>query len=290
MRKLSFVFIALACTLSAAAQTETPGIDTLNIGGVTVIRDESDTMVHEEKKHLFKKLNSKVRPVAVKTEWAILDLGVSSYVDNTDYNSADAIAYAGQGVNEEWMGIKPFRSRNVNIWFVMQKLNVLRYVANFKYGFGLELNNYHYRQPIRYNAKTEATSNPQVLYLDDTQERTYKRNKLAADYVTVPLMLNLNFTPRSLYSLDLSAGVSVGYLYSSRHKTITSDEGKKKERGDFDLRPWKLSYVAEANLGFATFYGSYAFKSMYKRGLDIIPYNVGLRIRPVDLFNKLETN
>lgn len=271
------------------SQNEKPGIDTLEIGGVTIIRDNSDTIVYDEKKPFFKRLDSKVRPRAVKTEWMILDLGISNYIDNTNYAGTDAIAYAGAGVNEEWLNIRPFKSRNVNLWFVMQQVNMLKHIVNFKYGLGLELNNYHYTQPVRYAAITEPVANPQVLRLDNTAGRTYKKNKLAADYVTVPLMLNFNFTPYSLYSFELSGGVSVGYLYSSRNKTITSDEGKKKERGDFDLSPWKLSYVAEANLGFVTFYGSYAFKNMYSRGLDITPYNAGIRIRPVELFNKLET-
>jgi hypothetical protein len=275
--------------LRVSAQKEAPKTDTLHIGGVMIIRDESDTIVYEEKKPIFKKLNSKIRPRSVKTEWMILDIGISNYDDQTDYNSQTAKNYGGNEINDEWMRIKPFRSRNVNLWFVMQQLNLIRYAVNFKYAFGLEMNNYHYRHPIRYNAIKETVSNPQVLHLDETPGRTYSKNKLAADYLTVPLMLNFNFTPRSLYSLDFSAGISVGYLYSSRNKTITSDEGKKKERGDFDLRPWKLSYVAEANLGFATFYGSYAFKSMYQRGLDITPYNVGLRIRPMNFFNKLNT-
>lgn len=282
-KPLLLIFI-LCCAFQLHAQ-----VDTINVGGVTIIRDNSDTVVEKEKRSLFKKLNSKVRPRTIKTEWLILDLGISNYVDKTDYSTTDAIAYAGWGVNEEWLHIKPFKSRNVNLWFVMQQVNLVSHVANLKYGLGLELNNYHYNQPIRYSAITEPVASPQVIRLDETQNRVYKRNKLAADYLTVPLMLNFNFTPYSLYSFELSAGVSAGYLYSSRNKTVTSDEGKKKERGDFDLRPWKLSYVGEATLGFFTLYGSFAFKSMYKRGPDIIPYNVGLRIRPVDLFNKLET-
>lgn len=289
MRKFLFAFFVCGCVLHTSAQTEVPGVDTINMGGITIIRDHSDTVVHEEKKHLFKKLDSKVRPRALKTDWMIVDVGVSNYVDNTNYADAGAIDYAGAGVNEEWLHIKPFRSRNVNIWFVMQQVNLASHVLNFKYALGAELNNYHYNQPVRYAAITEPVSNPQVLRLDNTTGRIYRKNKLAADYITVPLMLNINFTPYSLYSFDVSAGVSIGYLYSSRNKTITSDEGRKKERGDFDLRPWKLSYVAEAHLGFVTFYGSYAFKSMYRRGLDVIPYNVGIRIRPADLFNKIET-
>src|SRR5690606_393965 len=103
-------------------------------------------------------------------------------------------------------------------------------------------------------------------------------------------MLNFNLTPYRLYPFEISAGMSVGYLYAARNKYINSDEGKGKNRGDFDLRPWKLSYVGELNLGVIQLYGTYAFKGMYTRGLDITPYNFGLRIKPSDLFAKIETN
>lgn len=284
--KFRFIFIIfLAVTaINAGAQ-----VDTLDIGGVTIIRDSDDTVVYNEKKPWLKKLNSSVRPRSIKTEWAIVDVGTSNFIDHTNYTGADAVAYAGNGINNEWLSLRPFKSRNINLWFVMQQVNVLRHVINFKYGLGMELNNYRYKQPVRYSAITEPVENPQVIRLDNTAGRSYKKNKLAADYLTVPVMLNINFTPYSLYSFEVSSGISVGYLYSSRNKTITSDEGKAKERGDFDLRPWKLSYVAEAKLGFITLYGSYAFKNMYTRGLDLTPYNAGIRLRPVEAFNKLET-
>jgi hypothetical protein len=51
----------------------------------------------------------------------------------------------------------------------------------------------------------------------------------------------------------------------------------EKVKSDFDLRKWKLSYVGELSLGVVKLYGSYAFKSMYEKGLDHTPYTVGFR-------------
>ncbi|MCO5290614.1 MAG: PorT family protein [Chitinophagaceae bacterium] len=264
--------------------------DTLVIDGVTVIRDnEPDTVTAPEKKGLFKKLNSRTNPKNFKTEWAIIDLGISNYVDNTNYVGGGAQAYA-PGINDEWLTLNPFKSQNVNLWFVMQHVNLLKHVVNLQYGLGLEFNNYRYKQPVRYNPSPGATLNPPILSLDQTPGRSYSKNKLATSYATVPLMLNFSFTPYRLYPFELAGGVSVGYLYASRNKTITSDEGKKKARDDFDLRPWKLSYIGELSLGIVTFYGSYAPKSMYKRGLEIAPYTFGIRFRPASIFSKIETN
>jgi hypothetical protein len=90
------------------------------------------------------------------------------------------------------------------------------------------------------------------------------------------LMVNFNFTPKKRRNYGFSAGVSAGYLYSARQKTKEGGD-VDKTKSDFDLRKWKLSYVGEVSLGIVKIYGSYAFKSMFEKGLDLTPYNVGLR-------------
>lgn len=286
MKNFFLLPVILVCYISVFAQ-QTP--DTLVIDGITVIRDnEADTAEAPVKKGIFKKLNSSISPKSFTTEWGVVDVGISNYVDNTDYTSAGAQGYAPGG-NEEWLDVKPFKSRSVNVWFVMQHVNLFKYIVNLQYGLGVEFNNYHYKHPIRYDATPPAITDAPTIHLDNTAGRIYKKDKLAADYITAPVMLNFNLTPYRLYPFKLSGGISVGYLYNSRNKTITSDEGKKKERDDFDLRPWKLSYIGELSLGVITFYGSYAPRSMYKRGLEISPYTFGIRLRPVSVFSKIET-
>jgi hypothetical protein len=145
---------------------------------------------------------------------------------------------------------------------------MIKHVVNLKYGLGLELNNYHFDDKrIKFN------ENPTSI------DQTYSglsKNKLAADYLTVPLMINFNFTPTKRSNFGISAGISAGYLYSARQK-IKIDGDVDKTKGDFDLREWKLSYIGEIALGPIKLYGSYAFKSMFEKGLDLTPYNVGLR-------------
>ena len=105
---------------------------------------------------------------------------------------------------------------------------------------------------------------------------SHGKNKLAVDYITIPLMLNFNFTPRREEGFGLSVGVSAGYRYSARQK-FKDDGDVKKTNGSFELEPWKISYIAELQFGPVKFYGSYATKSMYKNDLNHIPYNVGIR-------------
>lgn len=281
MKRIITLCIAVCSILSARAQSDSTAKgkpDTIHVGGITIVRkagSKERQIIHD--RDYKRAYNKNVTSGNVSTNWWIFDLGWSNFKDNTNYTSAAAQAYA-PGSNSSWLDLKNGRSRNVNVWVFMQRLNVTKHILNLKYGFGVELNNYFYKRPIRYSENTPAIPNPPVLTLDNTLNRTYKKDKLAADYFTVPLMLNINFTPRRHNGFGLSGGLSLGYLYSSRNKTVTSDEGKKKSKDDFDLEKWKLSYVGEISLGPVRFYGSYALKNMYSRGLDVTPYNFGFRL------------
>lgn len=285
MKKILLMCMA-ACTMMASmAQTDSianiPKIDTIHIGGMVIIRKQGEKSIHSEPRMHNRRNSSQSK---VSTNWGIVDLGFSNYDDKTNYTSTGAQAYA-PGSNASWFNLRNGKSRNVNVWFFMQRLSVIKRVVNLKYGFGVELNNYHYKQNIHYDANPPAIVNAPIVSLDNPPvppNRTYSKNKLAANYLTVPMMMNFNFTPNSSEPFGFSVGASAGWLYGSHNKTKTSDEGKRKSRDDFDLRPFKISYIAELNLGEIKFYGSLATRSMYERGLNITPYSVGIRISSFD--------
>lgn len=209
------------------------------------------------------------KPSNLSTNWLIVDLGFANINDKTNYNGPAAQAFAPGG-SENWFHLRTQKSVDVNIWFFMQRLNMIKHVLNLKYGLGVELNNYRFRDPIVF--QTDPTS------VERRPDLNFKKNKLAADYVTVPMMLNFNFTPNREQGFGFSVGASAGYLYSARQKTIIAGEGKHKEHDDFDLEPFKVSWIAELLLGPVKLYGSLATKSMYKRGLDQTPYTLGIRL------------
>lgn len=272
MKKIYFLMAAVCFYLSSQAQTDTTvkekeEADTIRIGRMIIIRkgdgdhgkDTTITVVRHRSK-----------PANITTNWGILDLGFNNYTDNTNYASAEAQGFA-PGSNSDWFKLRNGKSVNVNIWFFMQRLNMIKHVVNLKYGLGLELNNYRYEENIRFK------ESPTLVYMDTI---SYNKNKLAADYITIPLMVNFNFTPNGsgFKSFGVSAGVSAGYLYSSRQKYVSGETGKEKTKDDFDLRPFKISYVGEIQLGPIKFYGSLASESIFKKGLDQTPYNIGIRL------------
>jgi hypothetical protein len=285
MKRILLMCIIACATMTTTAQTDStakkPQEDTIRIGGMVIIRKGGDDKGVDIGRGPRVRDRKHYKPSAVSTNWGIVDIGFSNYDDQTNYLSADAQAYA-PGSNSSWFNLRNGKSRNVNVWFFMQRVRVIKNAVNLKYGFGVELNNYHYKQNIRYNANPPAIANAPIVSLDNTVGRTYSKNKLAANYLTIPMMINFNFTPNRSDPFGFSVGASAGWLYGSHNKTKTSDEGKEKARDDFDLRQFKISYVAELNLGEIKLYGSLATQSMYKRGLDITPYNIGIRISSFD--------
>jgi hypothetical protein len=271
MKRILFALIALSGAMTCLAQDSTAKDkpDTIRVGGMIIIKSgkgdtgKNDRVVISNKR--------KKRTSNVSTNWWIVDIGFANLKDETNYAAAQSSGFVGAGIGKDQLDLKTGKSINVNVWMFMQRLNLIKHAVNLKYGLGLELNNYRFD-----DERVRFTKNPTTISIDPSLQDVEK-NKLAADYITVPLMLNFNFTPGREKGFGFSAGVSAGFLYSARQKI--KDNGKKtKLHDDFDLEQWKLSYVGELNLGPVRLYGSYAMNNMWEKGLNQTPYNVGIRL------------
>lgn len=270
MKRFYTLCVALCTIMTGFAQNDTlpkQKPDTIKIGGMVIIREPGgnyDSTRKRDRIFSIRNRRSSDKPANLSTNWWIFDIGFSNFTDNSVYPTS----ITDPGIGEDDLKARAGKSRNVGIWIFMQRLNVIKHVVNLKYGLGLELNNYHFE-----NKDVRFSESPTFI---DLGNENLNKNKLAADYVTVPLMLNFNFTPDRRNNFGFSAGVSAGWLYSARQKT-KKDGDVEKVKSDFDMRKWKLSYIGELSLGPVKIYGSYAFKSMFEKGLDLTPYNVGLR-------------
>jgi len=272
MKRLVLAMIALSGAMTCLAQDSTgrAKADTIRVGGMIIIKNGKDDDGNKKDRNITISNHHKRKSSNISTNWWIVDLGFANVNDKTNYAAAQSGGFITSGVGKDQLNLRTSKSVNVNIWLFMQKLNMIKHAVNLKYGLGLELNNYRFEdERIRF------AKNPTTISIDPTLDGADK-NKLAADYVTVPLMLNFNFTPGREKGFGFSAGLSAGYLYDARQK-IKNNGDKKKLHDDFDLEKWKLSYIGELNLGPVRLYGSLAMKNMWQKGLDQTPYNVGIR-------------
>ena len=263
--------------------TRTRGTDTIRIGGMIIIKkDGPKTTTVTVGNRRKQKLSN------VSTANFIIDLGFANWSDKTDYAAATSQGFlinrpgtnAPLGAND--FKLRTGKSSNVNIWVFMQRLNLIKHYVNLKYGIGVQLNNYRFKSAVSF--KEGGNNNPytsqnvsHAFVIKDSI--SFSKNKLAADYVTVPFMINFRTSPNySDKGLSFSAGVSMGYLYNSRNKQISGERGKLKNKGDYDLEKWRFSYIGELGLGQVRLYGSYSPNSIFENGLNMRPYTVGMRL------------
>ena len=262
---LVFAGILMSFATAGHAQTEEGKPDTVRVGDMIIVK-KNDPSKSGSKSGTTVTWSKNTRPKRAETSWFTVDIGFNNYRDDTEY---PAPGYA-PGLDGSDFELRNGKSTNVNIWLFRQKYGLDRSrVLQLTYGLMLELNNYRYEQNISYY------KNPPMIAMDDV---SFSKNKLAADYITIPLMIGFNTKPGTNKGFTLSGGVSMGYLYNSRNKQVSGDRGKQKTKGNIGIEPWKFQYVGEVGLGPIKLYGSYAPHSMYKNELNIQPYNFGLRL------------
>jgi hypothetical protein len=290
MKKTILILSIMFSTTVIFAQTDSVKAsmqnDTIRIGGMIILKKGQPN----EKKHVTVTIGNRRRErnqSNVSTSSFIFDIGFSNWTDKTNYTKAGSDNYLVNKPGTPELSANDFKLRtiksvNVNIWFFMQRLNLIHHYVNLKYGLGLELNNYRFKSNVSFNEGGANPYNPlqnishPFIFRDSI---SFSKNKLAADYVTVPLMLNFRTNPNdNKKGISLSAGVSMGYLYSSRNKQKSDERGKHKNRGDYDLQTWKFSYVGELGLGPVHLYGSYSPKSIFQNELNFTPYTIGIRL------------
>lgn len=264
--------------------------DTIRVGNIIIVtNDKKNETVITEKDHQSKNEfkykfdyrydRNKKKKKKSDTKWFTFDVGFSGFEDRTNYSRWESQSFL-QYVPSPNMSIYPLnkgdfaykgtRVSNFNLWFFSQNTSLIRRVVNLRYGLGIESNNYFYKTNITYVDGRD-------VHVTRVFEQ-FTKNKLVANYLTVPVMINFNTSPgKKREGFQFSAGISGGYLYSARQKQVSIENGKQKNKTDFNLERFKLSYVAELGLGPVMLYGSYSITPLHQFALQQYPYTVGIR-------------
>ena len=286
--KLLPLLTLLFTSLFVTAQSDTNRVftqtDTVRIGKIEIIKYEDKTEGGHSK-IIFRSKSSRKTFSKVSTNWFVFDFGFSNYIDKTDYGNTGNYLYNRQGaapLGKSDFNLNTGKSLNVNVWFFMQRINLIKKNVNLKYGLGIEYDNYRYKTSsnlsyLEKNSYLNSLQAPSPVVIRDSI--SFSKNKLALNYITVPLMLNfITNSANTKKGLSLSMGLSAGYLYGVRNKQKSEERGKEKNRGDYDLERFKLSYIAEMGLGPVRLYGSYSPNSIFSKGLVMKPYTIGIRL------------
>jgi hypothetical protein len=285
MKQIMMAATALLLAGSSIAQSDSTAknTDTVKVGNFIIIKKKNSGGVSQDdngrrnNSYEYRVERRTRRRSNVSTNWWIMDLGFANMRDQTDYAAAQAGGYfktlrpADGPVNQNSYKLINGKSSNVNIWLFMQKVNIIKHVVNLKYGLGLEMYNF------RYDTRLSYRKDPQPYVFNDSIGFT--KNKLYVEYLTVPIMLNINTSPDNHRGFSFSAGMSFGYLTNSRNKQISGERGKEKIKGDFNFEPWRVAAIGELGLGPVRLYGSYSLNRLQKdiTRVEQYPYTVGIR-------------
>lgn len=210
----------------------------------------------------------------VKTNWFSFDLGYANFRDASPVllytlpPGANYIPY----VSSQSFKLINTKSSNFNLWIVQQKVNLYEHKLNLKYGFGFEMFNFRFDQPISF--RNDMATN---MFIDNI---SFSKNKLFAKYLTVPFQLNFKSNPESKKSFYGSIGLSAGYLLNSRNKQISAERGKQKIDGNFNLNNWRTATIVELGVGGIRLFGSFGNSNLFdnsSKNFTLYPYSIGLR-------------
>lgn len=275
--------------------------DTTWIKGLVIvkhkdIKGKSSYKIYQDTAYQRAKLKKNLH-----TRWLVFDLGFNNFMDRSDYGGASYLNYyvapSGTFQGDAWMkrydysaaGLNTLAPRpasepltpsefklitgksiNFNIWLMMQRLNIYKHKLNLVYAIGLEMNNYRYTRNITYVPGYTAK-----IIRDSVN---FSKNKLFAEYLSVPVMLNYTSNPaRPNRAFKMSFGVMGGYLVKARTKQISEERGKVRKVDDFNLNKWRLALTGEIGYGPVKLYGNFGLTPLHDYGLEQYPFSVGLR-------------
>lgn len=210
-------------------------------------------------------------------EVAMVDIGINSLNDKTDYTSAAAqnfLQVPASMQNENLFTMRTGKSINVNIIPVMGKWRVVKTDHQKIYlglGVGLQMYNFRFNKNISY----VNNSQPAVILEDSVG---FTKNKLGLTYLTVPLMATFKTKLAEKAWLVYGVGVSAGYRIDSWTKQISSARGKDKNHDQFNLNDFNTCVSGEIGLdGYFRLFASYQLTALHETALDQHPFSIGIR-------------
>ncbi len=199
-----------------------------------------------------------------KGHWAAIEMGINSFA-NVDYKGFTP---------DYFMDLNQNKSFEVGFNFLRYSIGLQKDKRNIGLvtGLGLTFNDYRFSNPYTIENMDGKVSSKLI------EQEGLSKSKLTTTYLTVPLMLEFQI-PVSGHNKKLyfSGGV-VGGLKVGSHTKTKIDGNKSKDRGDFNISPFR--YGATARFGYKgiNLFGTYYFSSFFKngRGPEMFPFTIGI--------------
>lgn len=173
--------------------------------------------------------------------------------------------------------------------FAMQ-FNFLKYSINLsaRNNFGLVTGMGFEYQRLRFNKNDisliKADGDLTIIHPTDIYPEiaSIKRSCFKNLYLTIPILFEVQFPACSRKRAYVSGGIMGGLRLHSKTKIVYDDKDgdkhRKKNKGDFNVTPFKADFIAKIGYRSLNFWGSYTLNHMFKahKAPKAHPYTIGI--------------
>ena len=199
--------------------------------------------------------------------WAGFELGFNGLA-KADYN-----LYAPE--TGEFMDLDQPKSMEVNLNFIEYNICLKEGRTGLVTGMGLSMNNYRFDNPLTIVKAASGMIEPV-----DVDASNFDKSKLMVSYLTVPLMIEFQVPVNDgSNQLFFSAGM-IGGINLGSHTKVKVDHSKNKDRGSFNINPFKYSAIARVGLKDISLYAAYSLSPLFKdnKGPELFPFSIGISL------------
>jgi len=199
--------------------------------------------------------------------WAGIEIGFNNFL--TSENSMVLPA------EDDFMTLNSGKSKSVNINFAQVNMGFTRRIGLVT-GLGFHMNNYFFEGNNSLSKLTGGIIEP--LYPEEGI--IYDKSKLAARYLTLPVMLEVQIPVNYRSRLNIAAGGIGAVKLGSHTKTVYYNNGKQKikDQGDFSLNMLRYGLTARVGYEMVQIYGTYYMTPLFKtgKGPELFPFEIGV--------------
>ncbi|HNS16847.1 MAG TPA: DUF2807 domain-containing protein [Bacteroidales bacterium] len=213
--------------------------------------------------------------------WGGLHLGINGYVDR-DFSIQVPDEY-------DFLDLRYEKSFNVQLNVYEQNFNLYRNHLGLITGIGLSWSIYNYAKDLHFvpdSAVIYAYHGKEGNdYEQPHPERDYRKSKLMAAYLTIPLLMEFQTNHYcKTNSFHLTAGVVGGVRLGTKAKVKWDDSGSGKEKhwDDYHMNPFRWDAYGGIGWGIINLYGTYSLNQLFQKdeGPELYPFTLGITLVP----------
>lgn len=237
--------------------------------------DDSNYGIHWDRDSIFNRSEN------ARSHWSGFEIGFNQLLVKDKISTDIPNGY-------DFLELNSGKSINVNINLFSHDFPLYKRYLMFTTGIGLTLNNYRFSSDKTLLSDTNRTV-AGYDYDKNNERINYKKNKLAVNYVTIPLLIQFNSRLEFKKSIHVATGLLFSYKYNSHLKLVYTEDGNKeksKRHDEFNIEPFRFDATFRIGYQSYTLYASYALNTLFKenRGPSLHPFQVGINILNFDFF------